>query len=233
VGAAGALLDELLGVIGWSRREVYITNVVKCRPPGNRDPEPDEIAACAPWLRRQLEVLDPALVVTLGRFSMQTFLPGSRIGQAHGTMRPVDPATGAHEAMAYALYHPAAAFRQGGLTETMKLDMLGIPDALTRARERRAERPASEMTSDAMSADAAPSTVGSPGARGAEAARTGSVPPPSSPLEPAPIGPPPLPAAAGDGTGEPSEEELGSLLATGMGTPDDTLEDRDQMGMFS
>jgi hypothetical protein len=70
---------------------------------------------------------------------MQTFLPGSRIGQAHGTMRPVDPATGARDALAYAMYHPAAAFRQGGLKETMKLDMLGIPDALTRARELREE----------------------------------------------------------------------------------------------
>jgi uracil-DNA glycosylase len=125
---------------------VFITNVVKCRPPGNRDPEPDEMAACAPWLRRQLEVLDPALIVTLGRFSMATFLPGSRIGQAHGTMRPVDPATGARDAMAYAMYHPAAAFRQGGLKETMKLDMLGVPEALTRARERRAERAADAAT---------------------------------------------------------------------------------------
>jgi DNA polymerase len=131
-------------MIGWRRSEVFITNVVKCRPPGNRDPEPDEIAACAPWLRQQLEVLDPALVVTLGRFSMQTFLPGTRIGQAHGTMRTVDPATGARDALAYAMYHPAAAFRQQGLKETMKLDMLGIPDALGRARERRG--PADDTT---------------------------------------------------------------------------------------
>ncbi len=137
VGAAGGLLEELLGVIGWARREVFITNVVKCRPPGNRDPEPDEMAACAPWLRRQLEILDPALVVTLGRISMGTFLPGSRISQAHGTMRPMDPATGARDALGYAMYHPAAAFRQGGLKETMKRDVLGIPDALLRARERR------------------------------------------------------------------------------------------------
>lgn len=139
VGAAGGLLEELMSVIGWTRKDVFITNVVKCRPPGNRDPEPDEMAACAPWLRQQLEVLDPALVVTLGRFSMQTFLPGSRISQAHGTMRPVDPATGARDALGYAMYHPAAAFRQGSLKETMKIDVLGIPDALTRSRERRAE----------------------------------------------------------------------------------------------
>ena len=75
VGAAGGLLVKLLGSIGWRREDVFITNVVKCRPPGNRDPEPDEIAACAPYLRRQLEVLDPALVVTLGRFSLGRSCP--------------------------------------------------------------------------------------------------------------------------------------------------------------
>ena len=76
---------------------MFITNVVKCRPPDNRDPQPDEIAACAPYLRRQLEVLDPAVVVTLGRFSMATFMPGARISQAHGTVRPVDPGDGRRE----------------------------------------------------------------------------------------------------------------------------------------
>ncbi len=139
VGAAGGFLNELLATIGWKRNEVFITNVVKCRPPGNRDPEPDEIAACAPFLKRQLEALDPALVVTLGRFSMQTFMPGARIGQAHGTMRPVDPATGASDALAFAMYHPAAAFRQQSLRDTMKLDMCSIPDALLKAREKRAD----------------------------------------------------------------------------------------------
>ena len=137
VGAAGGLLNELLGAIGWQRQEVFITNVVKCRPPGNRDPEPDEIAACAPYLRRQLEVLDPALVVTLGRHSLRTFMPGERISSAHGTLRPVDPATGAAGAMTYALYHPAAALRQGSLKQVMLNDMAGIPDALIEARSRR------------------------------------------------------------------------------------------------
>ena len=94
VGAAGGLLTELIGSIGWRRDEVFITNVVKCRPPGNRDPEPDEMAACAPFLRRQLEVLDPALVVTLGRFSLGTFMPGARIGQVHGTVTPGRPGDG-------------------------------------------------------------------------------------------------------------------------------------------
>ena len=79
VGRAGGLLVNLLGHIGWRRDDVFITNIVKCRPPGNRDPEPDEIAACAPYLRRQLEALDPAVVVTLGRYSMGRFMPGARI----------------------------------------------------------------------------------------------------------------------------------------------------------
>jgi uracil-DNA glycosylase family 4 len=140
VGAAGGFLNELLGTIGWKRDEVFITNVVKCRPPGNRDPEPDEIAACAPFLRRQLEVLDPALVVTLGRFSMQTFMPGARIGQAHGTLRPAAANSGAPGALAFAMYHPAAAFRQQALRDTMKADMCGIPDALLEARAMRAAR---------------------------------------------------------------------------------------------
>lgn len=137
VGAAGGLLNELLKAIGWRREEVYITNVVKCRPPQNRDPEPAEIAACAPYLHRQLEALDPALVVTLGRHSLQTFMPGARIGAAHGTVKPVDPATGASRALAYAMYHPAAALRANSLRETMLEDMSGIPQVLIDARARR------------------------------------------------------------------------------------------------
>ena len=138
VGAAGTLLQELLGMIGWDREDVFITNVVKCRPPNNRDPEPDEIAACQPYLRRQLEVLDPALLVTLGRFSLQTFMPGDRISRVHGTARPIDPSTGARAATGYALYHPAAALRQGSLKETMQRDMAAIPELLIGARARRA-----------------------------------------------------------------------------------------------
>ena len=137
VGAAGGLLNELLKAIGWKREEVYITNVVKCRPPQNRDPEPAEIAACAPYLHRQLQALDPALVVTLGRHSLQTFMPGARIGAAHGTLKPVDPATGASRALSYAMYHPAAALRATSLRETMLEDMAGLPQVLIDARARR------------------------------------------------------------------------------------------------
>jgi DNA polymerase len=128
--------------VGWSRPEVFITNVVKCRPPENRDPEPDEIIACAPFLSRQLEALDPALVVTLGRFSMARFSPSSRIGQVHGTFRPADPASGAPRALTFAMYHPAAALHQGSLKETLFRDMAGVPAALLEARAGRIEDPA-------------------------------------------------------------------------------------------
>lgn len=136
VGPAGALLTDLLASVGWTREEVFITNVIKCRPPGNRDPEPDEITACAPFLARQLEALDPALVVTLGRFSMAGFNPGARIGQVHGTFQPADPASGAPRALTYAMYHPAAALHQGSLKATLFRDMEGVPAALLQARER-------------------------------------------------------------------------------------------------
>ncbi len=138
VGAAGNLLNELLRQIGWKRQEVFITNVVKCRPPGNRDPEPAEIAACAPYLKRQLEVLDPAVIVTLGRHSLGHFNPGARISGTHGTVQPVDPQTGASDAMTFAMYHPAAALRQGSLKQTMLEDMCALPETLIEARRRRA-----------------------------------------------------------------------------------------------
>ena len=118
VGRAGDLLVKFLATLRWRRDEVFITNIVKCRPPDNRDPEPDEIAACAPYLQRQLEILDPALIVTLGRHSLGRFMPGSRISQAHGTVRPVDPSTGASSALVFAMYHPAAALRTLSLIES-------------------------------------------------------------------------------------------------------------------
>jgi DNA polymerase len=138
VGRAGDLLVRLLGSIGWRREDVFITNVVKCRPPDNRDPEPDEIAACAPYLERQLAVLDPAVVVTLGRHSMGRFMPGARISQVHGTMRPVDPATGARDALVFAMYHPAAALRTPAIERDSYDDIAQVPTAVTASRERRA-----------------------------------------------------------------------------------------------
>ncbi len=137
IGRAGDLLVKLLASIGWRRDDVFITNVVKCRPPENRDPQPDEIAACAPFLRRQLEVLDPAVVVTLGRYSMATFMPGVRISQAHGTVRPIDPATGANLALAFAMYHPAAALRTPAIERESYADIAAVPATLLASRERR------------------------------------------------------------------------------------------------
>jgi DNA polymerase len=142
VGRAGDLLVRLLASIGWRREDVFITNVVKCRPPDNRDPQPDEIAACAPYLRRQLEVLDPALVVTLGRYSLGTFMPGSRIGQVHGTARPVDPDTGGRAALALAMYHPAAALRTPAVERESFQDIARVPTTLVESRRRRAEHDA-------------------------------------------------------------------------------------------
>ncbi len=155
VGRAGGLLVKLLASVGWGRDDVFITNVVKCRPPENRDPEADEIAACAPFLRRQLEALDPALVVTLGRYSMGSFMPGARISSAHGTVRPVDPASGASDALAYAMYHPAAALRSTEVEQASFRDMAGVPRALLQSRDgreaRAGERAAADAAAPAMS----------------------------------------------------------------------------------
>ena len=140
VGRAGGVLQELLESIEWRRPDVFITNVVKCRPPDNRDPEPDEMAACAPYLERQLAALDPALIVTLGRFSLGTFVPGTRISQVHGTVHPVEPATGARDASVLALYHPAAADRSADVKRQSFDDVARAPQALLDARARRTTR---------------------------------------------------------------------------------------------
>lgn len=145
VGPAGQLLGELLGSIGWKREDVFITNVVKCRPPGNRDPEPTEIAACAGYLDRQETALDPILVVTLGRFSLQRYLPGSRISEVHGRLRR------AGSRYVLPMYHPAAALRSSGLRETLARDFREIPAALIEAR--RALTPSDDHGSAADTGD--------------------------------------------------------------------------------
>ncbi len=141
VGRAGGLLERLLASIGWRREQVFITNIVKCRPPGNRDPEPDEVAACAPYLHRQLAALDPAVIVTLGRHSMGRFMAGARISQAHGTARPADPTTGATDALVFAMYHPAAALRTPGIERESYDDAAAIPTVLLESRARRTASP--------------------------------------------------------------------------------------------
>ena len=130
VGPAGQLLAELLRAIGWEREDVFITNVVKCRPPGNRDPESAEMEACAGYLDRQEQALAPAVVVTLGRHSLGRYLPGSRIGAVHGRLRR--SYSGQH---VFPMYHPAAALHQASLRETLFRDMRGLPAALLNARE--------------------------------------------------------------------------------------------------
>jgi DNA polymerase len=129
VGPAGQLLNELLRSIGWAREDVFIANVVKCRPPANRDPEPEEIAACAAYLDRQEMALDPAVIVTLGRHSLRRYLPDARISSVHGSLRR------AGGRFVFPMYHPAAALHQASLRETLFVDMRGLPAALLAARE--------------------------------------------------------------------------------------------------
>ncbi len=162
VGASGRLLTELIESIGWSRDDVFITNVVKCWPPGNRDPQPDEIEACAPYLRRQLEVLDPAVVVTAGKHSLNVFMPGERIGRVHGTSRPADPATGAPAAQVFAMYHPAFALYDGSNRATLQTDIKRLPGTLEAARRQRGE--ASQVPGEAREAGHGPDEGGLPDA---------------------------------------------------------------------
>ena len=125
VGRSGQFLDELLASIGRARTDVYVTNVVKCRPPGNRDPQPDEIAACADYLARQMQQVQPRVIATLGRFSMARWFPGERISQIHGQARVFDGLT------VVPMYHPAAALRDGSLRAVMRQDFAQIPTLLT------------------------------------------------------------------------------------------------------
>ncbi len=155
IGRAGGLLERMLGSIGWQREDVFIANVVKCRPPDNRDPEQDEMDACAPFLRRQLEVLDPAVVVTLGRFSMAAFRPGARIGAVHGSTAPVDPASGAGDALTFSMYHPAYALRNPAVERESFEDMAKVPGVLLQSRERRAAAGSAAPTTTMTTAPAA------------------------------------------------------------------------------
>ncbi len=127
VGPAGQYLDELLASINLKREQVYIANVIKCRPQGNRDPLPAEILNCRPWLERQIELIRPKMIVTLGRYSMAMFFPGKSIGKIHGTAQQQD------NVVYYAMYHPAAALHQGSLRQAIEEDMLKIPSVLARA----------------------------------------------------------------------------------------------------
>jgi DNA polymerase len=121
VGPAGKFLDELLAGIGLSRDAVYIANVVKCRPPGNRDPEPLEIEACADFLDQQIAIVDPKVIVTLGRFSMARWFPGASISRVHGRPKQVQGRT------VVPMYHPAAALHNGSLRSVIQADFATLP----------------------------------------------------------------------------------------------------------
>jgi DNA polymerase len=124
VGAAGQFLEELLAGIDMTRQDVYIANVIKCRPPGNRDPSPIEIKACEGYLDRQIELIRPKMVVTLGRFSMARYFPGSKISAIHGRPRKIAGV------LYYPMFHPAAALHQPKLRDTVEQDMAQIPELL-------------------------------------------------------------------------------------------------------
>jgi uracil-DNA glycosylase family 4 len=136
VGASGKFLTELIASAGLTRDEVFITNIVKCRPPGNRDPLPDEISACAPYLDRQIALIDPDVIVTLGRFSMARWFPGERISKIHGQAKK-----DGHR-LIVPMYHPAAALHQSALRGTIEEDFARLPKLLAdveRTRTRKAE----------------------------------------------------------------------------------------------
>lgn len=135
VGQAGQLLDKLLASINLDRKKVYITNVIKTRPPENRDPSPIEIQNCAPWLERQLEIIKPKMIVTLGRYSMAKFFPGKSISKIHGTGTKRDGV------IYFAMYHPAAALHQQSLRVTLEEDMKKIPKLLEEMKNVQEEKP--------------------------------------------------------------------------------------------
>ncbi len=128
VGAAGQFLDQLLAQAGVTRADVWIGNVVKCRPPQNRDPQPEELAACNEYLERQIQAINPSIIVTLGRFSMNKFFPGAKISAVHGQMRKVG------ERYVIAMFHPAAALHQASLKPAILADFAKLPELLKEAR---------------------------------------------------------------------------------------------------
>jgi DNA polymerase len=136
VGQAGRFLEELIGSIGLARDQVFITNVVKCRPPENRDPSPNEISTCAPYLDRQFDLIRPKIVVTLGRFSMARFFPGQSISRIHGQPK--------REAgrIIFPLFHPAAGLRSPEVATLTRQDMLKIPSLLAELRANQGARAA-------------------------------------------------------------------------------------------
>lgn len=151
VGRAGQLLDKLIQSVGWERNRVYITNIVKRRPPGNRDPLPEEIEAYRPYLARQIEILDPALIATLGRFSMNYFLPAAKITRDQGKLFR------AGNRLIYPLLHPAAALRGTGAMQSLTAAFTRLPQAVEKAKTLRGEG-AEAMAHEVLGEDELPSS---------------------------------------------------------------------------
>ncbi|MCL5429076.1 MAG: uracil-DNA glycosylase [Chloroflexi bacterium] len=127
VGAAGQFLEELLASIHLRREQVFITNVVKCRPPGNRDPQTEELAACSDYLERQILAINPRVIVTLGRYSLARFLPNAKISEIHGQ------AVRVHGRLMVPMYHPAAALHQPSLRSVVEADFARLPEWMAKA----------------------------------------------------------------------------------------------------
>ena len=132
VGAAGKFLNEMLSGIGWSRESVYITNVVKYRPPGNRDPLPEEVESCAKWLEEELQIIKPKLIVFLGRHALEHFFPNERISQVHGKILKKKTKIGN---TFFALYHPAAALHNGSMRDVLIDDFKKLPKVLEKIKK--------------------------------------------------------------------------------------------------
>lgn len=128
VGAAGKFLDEMLASINMEREDIYITNLVKYRPPENRDPTPKEISECSLWLKEEVELIDPTLIITLGRYAMNNFFPNKKISESHGEIFTTESLGKTRYILP--LYHPAAALYNGALRETLKKDFRKIPRIL-------------------------------------------------------------------------------------------------------
>ncbi len=135
VGAAGKFLDEMLAKAGMNRNDIYITNIVKYRPPENRDPTPEEIKSCESWLHAELNYIKPKVIITLGRYSLNHFIPDVKISAVHGTaFRRNIPGLG--KQIFFALYHPAAALYNGGMRETLIADFLKVPKLIKQLSEK-------------------------------------------------------------------------------------------------
>ena len=145
VGQAGKFLDELLASIKMKRADVFIANVVKCRPPQNLDPEPDELAACNEYLERQIALINPKAIVTLGRYSMEKFFPGAKVSSIHGQAKKVKGR------LVVAMFHPAAALHQPKYRSMIEEDFKKLPDYIAQAEKAEAAPPATEEPPEQMS----------------------------------------------------------------------------------